>query len=742
MIKLKKQEAFTLVELIVAIAILAILWTISFISLQGYSQQARDSTRISDVSTMKSALELFQLDAGKYPTPTNSVAITYSGATVWNQGTFGDTVKVNLSKLDRIPVDPVTNRQYSYSVLATSNQYQLAGALEGSEQAFNAWNQANAAQTTAYAYVSGNYNGQMAKALSWSTCNVLAVPSIISNNTTTSNIDQLVNGWNLVYRGYKNLPATYSGSKFDAAGWFAFTPNNLVAYSDNGSCAALTDSSSYTARVTLLKGLQNAYSWTIVQNQGELKNIMALNINTASPSADVINYAGNFVNNTLWANLSVDLKSSGWRAQDSNCDIDDITIGSQTWAGCNSTLWTGVEWGKKDDGTNGSVWNCYQNYDWTNNTANCVIGSSAMASTSKANTWFTGTNSSWDQEYPAIWWKLYTWANAPSACPTGWHLPSDAEWETLETNLNGSNCRNSTNGWLCTGLGWLSHNTKTASNNIANALKIPLAGTLSTDGSSFYARGNYAELWTSSAFDVTNAYRRHLNYTNASVHRYYVNKAYGFSVRCLKDIPNTYPGCDTPDITVWSYTISACNVWATTAGTGAMSYGNYFQWGNNGWTPSGTLTPSTTLVDASSYGPGNYYNSTAFIGWESLTWTLDWSSVQNDNLWWNTSNTVSARQGPCASGYHVPSQGEWVWLVTAGWWWTNGTNMMNALKLPMAGGRNWYDGTIGSQATIGAYWSSSSTATNAYVLSFQTSNINHSGTNYRAFWRSVRCFKN
>ena len=114
---------------------------------------------------MKSALELFQLDAGKYPTPTNSVAITYSGATVWNQGTFGDTVKVNLSKLDRIPVDPVTNRQYSYSVLANSNQYQLAGALEGSEQAFNTADQANAAQTTAYAYVSGNYNEQMAKTL-------------------------------------------------------------------------------------------------------------------------------------------------------------------------------------------------------------------------------------------------------------------------------------------------------------------------------------------------------------------------------------------------------------------------------------------------------------------------------------------------------------------------------------------------------------------------------------------------
>jgi len=41
----KKKKAFTLVELIVVITILTILGTIAFISLQGYSRDARDSTR-------------------------------------------------------------------------------------------------------------------------------------------------------------------------------------------------------------------------------------------------------------------------------------------------------------------------------------------------------------------------------------------------------------------------------------------------------------------------------------------------------------------------------------------------------------------------------------------------------------------------------------------------------------------------------------------------------------------------
>ncbi|MDD2870983.1 MAG: prepilin-type N-terminal cleavage/methylation domain-containing protein, partial [Candidatus Gracilibacteria bacterium] len=61
----QKTNGFTLVELIVVITILAILGTIAFISLQGYSTQARDSSRISDISSIKTSLELFQLDAGK-----------------------------------------------------------------------------------------------------------------------------------------------------------------------------------------------------------------------------------------------------------------------------------------------------------------------------------------------------------------------------------------------------------------------------------------------------------------------------------------------------------------------------------------------------------------------------------------------------------------------------------------------------------------------------------------------------
>jgi prepilin-type N-terminal cleavage/methylation domain-containing protein len=68
---MKKQNNslwFTLVELIVVITILAILWTIAFISLQWYSAQARDSKRLSDIQNIKSSLELFSINTWKIST--------------------------------------------------------------------------------------------------------------------------------------------------------------------------------------------------------------------------------------------------------------------------------------------------------------------------------------------------------------------------------------------------------------------------------------------------------------------------------------------------------------------------------------------------------------------------------------------------------------------------------------------------------------------------------------------------
>lgn len=84
----KHHLGFTLIELVVTITILAILGTLGFVSFQGYSKDARNSTRISDMKLVVKALALYNQTEAFYPLPTNATNIVYSGAIAWVQGTF------------------------------------------------------------------------------------------------------------------------------------------------------------------------------------------------------------------------------------------------------------------------------------------------------------------------------------------------------------------------------------------------------------------------------------------------------------------------------------------------------------------------------------------------------------------------------------------------------------------------------------------------------------------------------
>ena len=131
------QSGFTLVELIVVITILAILWTIAFVSLQWYSKSARDSARVSDMSRIKTSLELFKIDWAKYPEPTESVSITYNSTEAWTQWTFWQTTFNNVEKLDKIPRDPTTEELYIYSVTNTRKEFLLYWELEADDMAMS-----------------------------------------------------------------------------------------------------------------------------------------------------------------------------------------------------------------------------------------------------------------------------------------------------------------------------------------------------------------------------------------------------------------------------------------------------------------------------------------------------------------------------------------------------------------------------------------------------------------------------
>jgi|WetSurMetagenome_2_1015567.scaffolds.fasta_scaffold10821_2 uncharacterized protein (TIGR02145 family) len=126
---------------------------------------------------------------------------------------------------------------------------------------------------------------------------------------------------------------------------------------------------------------------------------------------------------------------------------------------------------------------------------------------------------------------LYNWytVNTGKLCPTGWHVPADAEWTALTTYLGGESVAG---GKLKTSYSWVDPNP--GADNSSGFTALP-AGTRDWQYSYFTDLGFATFFWTSTADNEANAIKRLLTYQSAAVQRLSYSKSYGFSVRCLKD---------------------------------------------------------------------------------------------------------------------------------------------------------------------------------------------------------------
>ena len=71
--KNQKRKGFTLIELMVVVAIMGLLAALAVISLNNARQRARDARRISDIKQIQTALELYYLDNNEYPDSSGEV---------------------------------------------------------------------------------------------------------------------------------------------------------------------------------------------------------------------------------------------------------------------------------------------------------------------------------------------------------------------------------------------------------------------------------------------------------------------------------------------------------------------------------------------------------------------------------------------------------------------------------------------------------------------------------------------
>jgi uncharacterized protein (TIGR02145 family) len=127
--------------------------------------------------------------------------------------------------------------------------------------------------------------------------------------------------------------------------------------------------------------------------------------------------------------------------------------------------------------------------------------------------------------------KLYNWyavADSRNLCPVGWHVPSDAEWTTLENFLGGAVVAG---GKLKSTSIWVAPNTSATNESGFSCLP----GGLREFNGNFYRIGSDGYWWSSDASGTTTAFYRILYYTDGYFYRDGTNKRMGYSVRCLKD---------------------------------------------------------------------------------------------------------------------------------------------------------------------------------------------------------------
>ena len=377
--------------------------------------------------------------------------------------------------------------------------------------------------------------------------------SAVAVDTTQVNLTWTDNSTNEA--GYKVQRKNAGGSFADIAS----TAADMCAYSDFG----LTPNTTYTYRVYAYNSAGNSLQYsnevTITTNRSTSLSLIittavsSISTSSAMSGGNITSDGGSNITarGVCWstsANPTIALPTKtvdGTGTGIFTSSITGLTPNTTYHVRAYATNSVGTAYGSDIEFTTINVTNLPSvticNQIWTTNNLDVTTyrNGDAIPQVTDPAAWVNLTTGAWcyynnDPAMGIIYGKLYNWYavnDSRGLAPQGWHVPSDSEWTTLENCLGGS----SVAGGAMKEAGlmhWLSPNA--AATNSSGFSGLP-GGTRDYIGP-FYNIGTHGYWWSSSeGSNTTFAWYRFLNYEYSIVSRYSLNKANGFSVRCLRD---------------------------------------------------------------------------------------------------------------------------------------------------------------------------------------------------------------
>lgn len=121
------KKGFTLIEVLVAVTIIAVLVSIGVVSYSSVNKRSRDAKRRGDIEQLRSALEMYRADIGSYPV--NPLVPNFDDVSV-----LEDALVTTGTYMPSIPSDPKSTQEYRYKATNASGGnyygYCIAANLE------------------------------------------------------------------------------------------------------------------------------------------------------------------------------------------------------------------------------------------------------------------------------------------------------------------------------------------------------------------------------------------------------------------------------------------------------------------------------------------------------------------------------------------------------------------------------------------------------------------------------------